>query len=332
MAALQQMHVSLEEAAENLGASQRRTIRRIVVPLMAGGILAGFVTSFVTAAVELSATILLVSRESLAPMSYGIYLYMQSHRRPRARRRARRHRRGAGRARHLVLASLSSRARAPASMSPENRDMTPVGVEIRNVALAFGATQVLRDITLAVEPGEFFALLGPSGSRQVHAAAAHRRLQPRTRPGTVLIGGARRHRRAAVEAQRRHGVPELRAVAAHDGRAERRLRARGAQAAARRDPRARSPPRSSWWASPGFGDAPSRPALRRPAAARGARAHARDRAAGAAARRAAVQPRRQAARADARTSCGAAAAARHHDDLRHPRPGRGDDRSATASR
>ncbi len=78
MAALQQIHVSLEEAAEMLGASQWRAIRRIVIPLMAGGILAGFVTSFITAAVELSATILLVTRESQAPMSYGIYLYMQS--------------------------------------------------------------------------------------------------------------------------------------------------------------------------------------------------------------------------------------------------------------
>jgi len=48
------------------------------VPLMAGGIPAGFVTSFITAAVELSATILLVSADSKAPMSYGIYLYMQS--------------------------------------------------------------------------------------------------------------------------------------------------------------------------------------------------------------------------------------------------------------
>jgi iron(III) transport system permease protein len=78
MAALQQVHVSLEEAAESVGATKLRTIRRIVVPLMAGGILAGFVTSFITAAVELSATILLVSADSQAPMSYGIYLYMQS--------------------------------------------------------------------------------------------------------------------------------------------------------------------------------------------------------------------------------------------------------------
>src|SRR5512141_2107461 len=59
VAALQQVHASLEEAAQSLGANRRRTVRRIVIPLMAGGILAGFVTSFITAAVELSATILL---------------------------------------------------------------------------------------------------------------------------------------------------------------------------------------------------------------------------------------------------------------------------------
>ena len=78
MAALQQINVSLEEAAEMLGAGKWRSVQRIVIPLMAGGILAGFVSSFITAAVELSATILLVVKESQAPMSYGIYLYMQS--------------------------------------------------------------------------------------------------------------------------------------------------------------------------------------------------------------------------------------------------------------
>lgn len=78
MAALQQVSISLEEAAASVGANRFSTIRRVVIPLMAGGILAGFVTSFMTAAVELSATIMLVTRDSDAPMSYGIYLYMQS--------------------------------------------------------------------------------------------------------------------------------------------------------------------------------------------------------------------------------------------------------------
>ena len=77
-AALQQVSVMLEEAAENLGATKSRTVRRVVVPLMTGGILAGFVTSFATASVELSATIMLVSAESDAPLAYGIYEFMQS--------------------------------------------------------------------------------------------------------------------------------------------------------------------------------------------------------------------------------------------------------------
>jgi iron(III) transport system permease protein len=77
-AALQQLHVSLEEAAESLGAGKVRVLSRIVVPLMTGGLLAGFVTSFATAAVELSATLLLVARAPDAPLSYGIYVYMQS--------------------------------------------------------------------------------------------------------------------------------------------------------------------------------------------------------------------------------------------------------------
>jgi len=77
-AALQQISVSLEEAAETLGANKARSLRRIVMPLMAGGILAGFVTSFSTAAVELSATLMLVQSNSDAPLAFGLYVFMQS--------------------------------------------------------------------------------------------------------------------------------------------------------------------------------------------------------------------------------------------------------------
>jgi iron(III) transport system permease protein len=77
-AALQQISVSLEEAAENLGATKSRTVRRIVIPLMTGGLLAGFVTSFATAAVELAAVLMLVQNNSDAPLSYGLYVLMQT--------------------------------------------------------------------------------------------------------------------------------------------------------------------------------------------------------------------------------------------------------------
>src|SRR6186713_1367940 len=64
-----------------------------------------------------------------------------------------------------------------------------VRVDIRNVSLAFGATQVLRDITLTIEPGEFFALLGPSGcgkSTLLRLIAGFNQAQA----GTVEVDGA----------------------------------------------------------------------------------------------------------------------------------------------
>ncbi|CAL8969344.1 Molybdenum transport system permease protein ModB [Rhodoplanes serenus] len=77
-AALQQISVSLEEAAENLGATKARTLRRVVVPLISGGMLAGFISSFATASVELAATLMLVQSNSDAPLAYGLYVFMQS--------------------------------------------------------------------------------------------------------------------------------------------------------------------------------------------------------------------------------------------------------------
>jgi len=66
--------------------------------------------------------------------------------------------------------------------------MAKVKVEFQNIALAFGKTQVLRDIDLAVEPGEFFALLGPSGSGK---STLLRVLAGFARPqaGRVLVDG-----------------------------------------------------------------------------------------------------------------------------------------------
>ena len=42
--------------------------------------------------------------------------------------------------------------------------LSKVPVECRNIRLSYGSTPVLKDVSLAIEPGEFFALLGPSGS------------------------------------------------------------------------------------------------------------------------------------------------------------------------
>ena len=77
-AALQQVHVSLEESAQNLGANRLRTFFKITLPLITGGLVAGGLIAAVTTCVELSTTIMLVPRIELGPISYGIYIYMQS--------------------------------------------------------------------------------------------------------------------------------------------------------------------------------------------------------------------------------------------------------------
>jgi iron(III) transport system ATP-binding protein len=40
---------------------------------------------------------------------------------------------------------------------------SPVAVDLSDISLSFGDTQVLRAVSLSIAPGEFFALLGPSG-------------------------------------------------------------------------------------------------------------------------------------------------------------------------
>jgi iron(III) transport system permease protein len=77
-AALQQVHVSLEESAQNLGANRFRTFIKITLPMMAGGLVAGGLIAFITSCAELASTIMLVPRIELGPISYGIYIYMQS--------------------------------------------------------------------------------------------------------------------------------------------------------------------------------------------------------------------------------------------------------------
>ena len=160
--------------------------------------------------------------------------------------------------------------------------------------------------------------------RQVHLAAharrprgGQRRPHPDRRP--------RRHRPVAQGPRHRDGVPELRALPAHDGRRQHGLRAQDR----RRRPRARSasgsrrPPRSS---------TSSRYLERKPKALSGGQRQrvAMGRAivrspAGVPHGRAAVEPRRQAPRPDPHPDRLAAAPARRHDRLRHPRPGRGHD-------
>ena len=45
---------------------------------MLGGVIAGGILSFITSAVELGSTMMLVPKNEFGPLSFGIYVYMQS--------------------------------------------------------------------------------------------------------------------------------------------------------------------------------------------------------------------------------------------------------------
>ena len=134
----------------------------------------------------------------------------------------------------------------------------------------------------------------------------------------------RGERRPAQGPRHRHGVPELRALPAHE-----RLREHVVRAEAQEDAQAGDRPAGAAGGADPRHHRAARPqaqaALGRPAPARRHGPRHRARSQGVPVRRAALQPRRQAARADAHRDQEGAPEGAHHDGLRHPRPGRGDD-------
>ncbi len=78
-AVLQQIHVSLEEAAQNLGATRLRTLLKVTLPLMIAGLIAGGTMSFITAFTEVSTSLIIQPLQGpfgvhAMPITLGIYL------------------------------------------------------------------------------------------------------------------------------------------------------------------------------------------------------------------------------------------------------------------
>src|SRR5712691_5507171 len=164
---------------------------------------------------------------------------------------------------------------------------------------------------------------GAEWQRQDDAAAAAGGLRAAGRgPHDHRRSGCRRA--VARAAALRHGVPALRLVSAPRRGRERRIRLAG-KGKTRRKGGGRAAGRRGAGAgrSRGLRAAPCAGAVGRAAAARGAGARARPRAARAAARRAAVEPRPGAARAHAPRAAPAHQARRDHDPLRDARAGGG---------
>ena len=94
-------------------------------------------------------------------------------------------------------------------------------------------------------------MLGPSGLREDDAAARLIAGLEEPTAGRVLIGGQRRHRLAPGRAERRDGLPELRAVPAPDRGAEHRASGSTCATCRRREARGAGPRRRpSWSAAP----------------------------------------------------------------------------------
>ena len=84
---------------------------------------------------------------------------------------------------------------------------------IDGVSKRFGSTEVLKKIDLDVADGEFMVFVGPSGCGKSTLLRIIAGLEDQT-AGTCPDRRRDVNARAAVEARRRHGVPDLRALSA----------------------------------------------------------------------------------------------------------------------
>ena len=221
--------------------------------------------------------------------------------------------------------------RAPLRLSCSFRDRPRQGRErpvsqivLDSVTKVFeGDVHAVDDVSLTITSGEFMVLVGPSGCGKSTLLRMIAGLEEVT-DGIILLGerdvtdASPRNRDIAMVFQDYALYPHMTV------RAEPRLRAQGAQDAegARSGSAStrRRPCSGSRISSTGAGRSS------RAASASGSRWDGRSCASRRVpVRRAALEPRREAARRDARRALAPARAARRDDRLRHPRPGRGDD-------
>ena len=207
-------------------------------------------------------------------------------------------------------------------------------VEAQGVSKVFGlgpdAVRALDNVSVTIRENEFFTLLGPSGCGKTTLLRLIAGFELPT-SGDILLDGQSvadlpPYRRAVNTVFQSYALFPHMTVGENIAFG---LEMRGAT-------RADAQTHRRGDADAGADARPRRPApvaaLRRPAAARGAGPRAGQPPEGAAAGRAALGARPQAAPGHALGAEGAAEAHRHHLRLRHPRPGRGADHVATASR
>ena len=205
----------------------------------------------------------------------------------------------------------------------------PPALAVDDLRVRLGSNEILLRRQLCRPAGPDRGASRPLRQRQDDAAALRGRARdarlparsPSVRRRSSMPGAASTVPDRAPRPRPR--VPVLRAVAAQDGVRQRRLRASGARRRPRRH-RGRVAGVLQGVGLGALGAALSASALRRPAAARRARARLRLSPAGHPPRRAAVEPRRQASGEIAHLGARAHQAAGADRRVRDPRPGRGD--------
>ena len=328
-ASLRQIDPSLEESAQILGASWMTTMREITLPLIRPGPvrrLAAGVRAGDPGAVGVDPAVLVeldhAGGRGLQPLRDRLY---------RAGRRARHDQHGDHRRRHLARATGSAGGRrriARRCRAGECAESWPASrsADCRRASARRRRASPRSPISIStIKDNSFVTLLGPSGcgkTTTLRLIAGY--IVPDE--GTIEVDGRVLSSPGAVvppEARGMGMVFQNYAVWPHKTVFENVVFG----LKLRKVPRADGDEAGRGRAGAGQPGGPRRPlperAVRRPAAARRARALAGGRAVDPAARRAAVQSRRQAARAHAHRAQGAAAPHRHHLRLRHPRPGRG---------
>ena len=183
--------------------------------------------------------------------------------------------------------------------------------------------EAVKDMNLDIADGEFMILGRALGLRQVDGAADDRRARGHLQR---RVEDRRRSRQRSLAEGSRHrdGLPELRALPAHD-----RAREHGLRALPRRVDKAEIDQQGRGGGGETRPGQTPRPQagqpLRRPAPAGGDGPGDRPRPESVPDGRAALQPRREAAGADADRGRAPAVGPGNDDGLRHPRPDRGDD-------
>ena len=222
---------TLEHAARLMGAGRITVLRRIVLPLVASGMVVTFLFVFILNWAEFllaltlthpevtTLTVLLNKFQSASEgRLYGpqaaigtmitipvviLGLLIQK---------------------HLVKGfSFGTIRRSKIGSAAAHPGSTWHGSHSRDLVKTFGAYTAVSGINLDIRDGEFLIMVGPSGCGKTTTLNMISGLETPT-SGEIIIGNTRGQRPGARRARARHGVPGSRAVPAHDGVREHRLR------------------------------------------------------------------------------------------------------------